>query len=175
MIPPDELSQALKKKRMKTGKTQQKISSLTELSVPQISRIENNHTNYSHQNAYELWKTLKQLEENYKTAEEIMITDIEWAKPEDTVLEVKKKMRENDYSQLPVKKEGKNTGRINSTMLLTAEKPNEKIKNYTGSKYSEVKPQTPVESIKKLVKEDSAVLVSYDKDYKGLITRADII
>jgi len=32
-----------------------------------------------------------------------MIENIAWALPENTVVEIKKIMRENDYSQLPVK------------------------------------------------------------------------
>jgi len=50
-----------------------------------------------------------------------------------------------------------------------------KIKNYTGPAYSEIGPETPVESIRQIVKEDSAALVKENGEYKGLITRSDII
>lgn len=175
MIPSEELSQALKRKRNKMGKTQQRISDLSELSVAQISRIENNDTNYSHENAYRLWETLKQLEEDLETVEEVMKPSISWAKPEETVLEVKKEMRKNDYSQLPVKQDGEHNGRINSTRLLNANSPEEKIEKYTGPSYSVVGPKTPVSSISKIVKQDSAIIVKENGKYIGLVTRADIL
>ena len=175
MIPSEELSQALKRKRNKMGTTQQRISDISELSVAQISRIENNDTNYSHENAYRLWETLKQLEEDLETVEEVMKPSISWAKPEETVLEVKKEMRKNDYSQLPVKKDGEHIGRIDSKILMGVRNPDKQVQEYIGPKYSEVNPQTPVESIRELVKEDAAVIVIEEGDYKGLITRSDII
>ena len=175
MIPSEKLSDALRRKRKKTDNTQQKLSDLTGLSVTQISRIENNDTNYSHTNAYQLWKTLKQLEKDYKTAHDVMKTPIEWASPKDTVLEVKKKMKENDYSQLPVKKNGKHTGRINTEILMDLHNPDEKIADYKGPAYSEVGPDTPAQSIKQIVKDDSAVLVKQNGEYLGLVTIADII
>ena len=176
MIPSKELSQALKKKRNKIGETQGKISDLTGLSTTQISRIENNDTNYSHKNAYTLWKTLKELEEDYETAEDVMIEDIAWAKPEDTIIEVKKVMRENDYSQLPVKNQKEeHIGRINSTILMGINNPDQKIKENIGPAYTEISPETPVESIRQIIKEDAAALVKKDGEYKGLVTRADII
>ena len=175
MIPSEKLSDALRKKRKKTDNTQQRLSDLTGLSVTQISRIENNDTNYSHTNAYRLWKTLKELEKDYKTAEDVMKTPIEWASPHDTVLEVKKKMKENDYSQLPVKKNGKHLGRINTEILMDLHNPNEKIADHLGPSYSEVGADTPAQSIKQIVKDDSAVLVKQNGEYQGLVTIADII
>jgi predicted transcriptional regulator len=175
MMPTQELSEALKRKRNKIGETQQRISDLSSLSVAQISRIENNDTNYSHENAYKLWKTLKQLEEDLETVEEVMKPSISWAKPKDSVLEVKKEMREENYSQLPVKEEGEHIGRINSTILLNANSPDEKIENYVGPAYSVVGPGTPASSIQKIVKEDSAILVKENGEYQGLVTRADIL
>lgn len=175
MIPSEELSEALKKKRNKIGTTQGKISDLTGLSITQISRIENNDSNYSHSHAYKIWETLKQLENDYETAEEVMNSSIYWAHPEDTIIEIRKIMRKNDYSQLPVKKDGKHIGRIDSKILMGAENPDEKIENYTGPTYTETSPETPVESIREIVKKDSAVLIKQNGEYQGLVTRADII
>ncbi len=175
MIPAEELSNALKKKRLKIGKNQKDISILCDLSTTQISRIENNEINYSHKNAYQLWETLKELEEDYETAEDVMIENITWASPKDTILEIRKVMRKNDYSQLPVKKDGEHIGRIDSKILMGVRNPDKQVQEYIGPKYSEVNPQTPVESIRELVKEDAAVIVIEEGDYKGLITRSDII
>lgn len=157
------------------GETQQRISDLSKLSVAQISRIENNDTNYSHRNAYRLWETLKQLDEDLETVKDVMKEDISWAEPKQTVLEVKKKMREYDYSQLPVKKDREQTGRINSTRLINASSPDEEIQEYTGPPYSVVGPTTPISSVRKIVKEDSAVVVKERGEYIGIVTRADIL
>ncbi len=176
MIPSEELSEALKKKRNKIGTTQGKISDLTGLSITQISRIENNDSNYSHSHAYKIWETLKQLEEDYETAKEIMVKNIAWAHPENTINKIKKTMRENDYSQLPVKnKDGEHIGRIDSKILMGADNPDEKIEKYIGPTYTETGPETPVESIREIVKNDSAALIKKNGEYQGLVTRADII
>lgn len=175
MISSEKLSEALRKKRMKIDETQQRLSDISGLSITQISRIENNDTNYSHKNAYNLWKTLKELEEDYKTAEDVMNDSIRWASPEDTVLEVRKVMKNNDYSQMPVKKDGRHIGRINTEILMELDHPDEKIMPYIGPSYSELGPKTPLESIRHIVKDDSAALIKQNDEYKGLITVADII
>jgi transcriptional regulator with XRE-family HTH domain len=46
LMPPEELSETLRKKRRRLDKTQGKIADLTGLSVSQISRIEKNSVNY---------------------------------------------------------------------------------------------------------------------------------
>lgn len=175
MISPEKLSEALKRKRRKIDYTQQRISDLTNLSITQISRIENNDTNYSYDNAYELWKTLKELEKDYQTAENIMKESIRWASPTDTVLKVRKIMKNNDYSQLPVKKGNKHVGRINTEILMGLDDPDEKIGSHLGPAYSEIGPKTPVDSIRQIVKDDSAVLIKENGSYRGLITMADVI
>lgn len=175
MISPEKLSEALKKKRIKLNETQQRLSDLSGLSTTQISRIENNDTNYSHKNAYQLWEILKELEEDYEKAQDIMKQSIRWASPEDTVLEVRRIMKNNDYSQLPVKNDGKHIGRINTEILMNLDDPDEKIVSHIGPSYSEIGPETPVESIRAIVKNDSAVLVKENKEYIGLVTVADII
>ena len=172
---PAQLSNSLKKKRTRLGKTQGKISSISGLSVSQISRIENNDTNYSYSAAYELWETLEKIEEDVETAREVMKPNIEWARPENTVLEVRKIMRENDYSQLPVKNNGEQIGRIDSKNLLESSNPDEKIEAYLGTEYTEINPEMPVKAFKEIVRKDSAVLVKENGEYVGLVTRADII
>lgn len=172
---PDQLSDSLKKKRQRIGKTQGKIADITDLSVSQISRIENNDTNYSYTAAYKLWLALNQLEENVETAQELMNPKIEWARPQMTVLEIREIMRKNDYSQLPVKKDGEQVGRIDSKNLLESRDPDEKIKKYIGPEYTEINPEMPLKAFKEIIREDSAVLVKDEGEYRGLITRADII
>ena len=172
---PNQLSKSLRKKRTRLGKSQGKIADMTNLSISQISRIENNDTNYSYSAAYRLWKTLNNLEKEVDRAEDVMKRDIKWAEPGMTVLEVRKIMRENDYSQLPVKKNGKQVGRIDSKNLLQSSDPDEKIQAYTGPEYTEINPGIPLNAFKEIIREDSAVLVKKDCEYIGLITRADII
>ena len=172
---PSQLSNSLKKKRTRLGKTQGKIADITGLSVSQISRIENNDTNYSYSAAYELWKTLNQLEGDIETAEEVMNPEIHWAEPEMTVLEVRKIMRENDYSQLPVKENGEQIGRIDSKTLLESNNPDQKIQAFLGPEYTEINPEMPLKAFKEIIRQDSAVLVKKDGEYQGLVTRADVI
>lgn len=174
MIPSEQLSRTLRKKRRKLDRTQGEIADLTGLSVSQISRVEKNSVNYTHSTAYKLWETLESLESEAKTAREKMNTPIRWAEASETVIEVKKKMRENNYSQMPVRKNGKHTGRITEGLLLEAETPDQEVKNLMGSKYPEVDPDTSIEALKGLLKEDSAVLI-VNNSYEGILTLADVM
>jgi len=174
LMPSEELSETLRKKRRRLDKTQGKIADLTGLSVSQISRIEKNSVNYTYSTAYKLWKTLESLEKDSKTAREKMNSPVTWAETGETVLEVKKEMRENDFSQMPVRKNGEHVGRITEGLLLEAESPDQKIESLMGSKYSEVDPDTSIEALTKLLKEDSAVLV-VKEGYQGILTLADVM
>ena len=174
LMPSEELSESLRKKRRGLDKTQGKIADLTDLSVSQISRIEKNSVNYRYSTAYKLWKTLEDLESEATTAREKMNSPVTWAAASENVLETKKKMRENSFSQIPVKKEGSHVGRITEGLLLEAESPDQKIEELMGPKYSEVDPDTSIEALKNLLKEDSAVLVFRD-GYQGILTLSDVM
>ena len=174
LMPPEELSETLRKKRRRLDKTQGKIADLTGLSVSQISRIEKNSVNYTYSTAYKLWKTLEGLEKDSKTAREKMNSPVTWAHASETVLEIKKEMHENDFSQMPVRKDKKHVGRITEGLLLEAESPDQEIESLMGSKYSEVDPGTSIEALENLLKEDSAVLVVKD-GYQGILTLADVM
>ncbi|MFO7794212.1 MAG: CBS domain-containing protein [Candidatus Nanohaloarchaea archaeon] len=174
LMPSEELSETLRKKRRRLDKTQGKIADLTGLSVSQISRIEKNSVNYTYSTAYKLWKTLEGLEKDSKTAREKMNSPVTWAEASETVLEIKKEMRENDFSQMPVRKNSEQVGRITEGLLLEAESPDQKIEELMGSKYSEIDPDTSIEALKNLLKEDSAVLV-VKNGYQGILTLADVM
>lgn len=174
LVSPEKLSETLRKKRRRLDKTQGKIADLTGLSVSQISRIEKNSVNYTYSTAYKLWETLEELESGATTAREEMNSPVVWSDVNETVLEVKKRMRENNYSQLPVKKDSEHVGRITEGLLLGAEHPDQEIEELMGPKYSEVDPDTSIEVLKGILKEDSAVLIVRD-DYLGILTLADVM
>lgn len=121
-----------------------------------------------------MWKTLEGLEKDSKTAREKMNSPVTWAHASETVLEIKKEMRENDFSQMPVRKDKKHVGRITEGLLLEAESPDQEIEELMDSKYSEVDPDTSIEALENLLKEDSAVLVVKD-GYQGILTLADVM
>ncbi|EHK01910.1 hypothetical protein HRED_06415 [Candidatus Haloredivivus sp. G17] len=75
---------------------------------------------------------------------------------------------------MPVRKDKKHVGRITEGLLLEAESPDQEIESLMGSKYSEVDPDTSIEALKNLLKEDSAVLVVKD-GYQGILTLADVM
>ena len=104
-----------------------------------------------------------------------MNPEIHWAEPGMTVLEVRKIMRENDYSQLPVKENDEQIGRIDSKTLLQSSNPDQKIQAFLGPEYTEINPEMPLKAFKEIIRQDSAVLVKENGTYVGLITRADVI
>lgn len=172
--PPEEISKILRRKRRRLDVTQRKVADLSGLSVSQVSRIEANSVNYTYSTAHKLWKTLEGLETSSTTAREAMNSPVRWAETGETVLEVKKRMRKNSFSQLPVREERQNVGRITEGLLLDADHPDQKVEELMGSKYPEIDPETSVQALKNLLKEESAVLVVKD-DYQGILTLADVM
>ena len=175
LLPPEELSKALKKKRSKLGYTQQRIAKLTGISNSQVSRLEKNDVNYTYKVAYNLWNTLEKLEKKEKsTAEDLMSSPVNWVKAEDTLLEAKEKMLENDFTQLPVKKREKQVGMIDDRTLMEVQDSEIKVKEVMKDGFNEVKPSTSESSVKQLLRDEKAVLVK-DSVYRGIITRSDVM
>lgn len=186
VLPLKEISEMLRKKRKKLDIKQKKIASVAGLSPSQVNRIENNTVNPSYDAVHSLWEALDSLEDkNVETAEDLMNDPITWAYTDDTVEEVKVKMRENSFSQLPVsywESEIRHTGRITRDDLIDVSDPDQTVKDLLvendlmGKKFLEIPYTLNKDAVKEILKEDSAVLVHDENEkLKGIITKSDLI
>lgn len=146
------------------------------MSTSQVNRIENNSTNPSYQSVYELWHALETLEdEKSETTEELMNSPITWCKPDETVELVSQKMREHDFSQLPVKDENENIGTITETGIMESKDPDQEIRELMEEDMLEIKPSSSMKVVEEILKDEPAVLVTRDGKYVGIVTKANLL
>ena len=176
LVPLEKLSTMLKKKRQRNGIKQKKAASVAGMSPSHVNRIENNTTNPSYNSVYKLWKTLDQLEQKDAVfAKDLMNQPVDTVSKDDTLEEAAKKMRENDFSQLPVVENRECIGRITETRIIEAGNPDLAIEKFMRSELLEVQEKTSIRVIREMLKDESAVLVTSKGEIKGIITKADLL
>lgn len=176
----EKLAEMLRKKRKRTGVKQKTVADRADLSPSQVNRIENNTVNPSYQAVYQLWSALEELEyREVENAVDLMNEPITWAYTDEKLEGVKKKMRENKYSQLPVsdsRDNPENIGRITREEIIEARNPDLKVEDIMGSSFMEVKETARKAVVIEILKEDPAVLVtSPENKLTGVITKSDLI
>lgn len=175
LVPLEKMAEMIEKKRKKTGDKQKKIASMTNLSTSQVNRIENNTTNPTYSSVHAIWNALEKLEkQEAEKAENLMHREIEWVEKNDTLQDAIKKMKENDYSQLPVKQED-SIGRITESDIMISGNPDQKIQKVMGKSLIEVRPDTGKDAVEEILKEEPAVLVTEQDEYNGIITKTDLL
>jgi len=176
LVPIEKLSKMLKKKRQRNSIKQKKAASAAGMSPSHVNRIENNTTNPSYKSVYKLWKTLDQLENReIKTAEDLMNSPVETVSKNVALEEVAVKMRENDFSQLPVVENSESIGRITETMIINSGDPDQKVEEVMESQLMEVQPSTPKTVVREILKNEPAVIVTENSEIKGIIAKADLL
>lgn len=174
----DKLAEMLRKKRQRIGVKQKKVANRAGLSPSQVNRVEKKSVNPSYESVYKLWKTLEELEDReVEKAEDLMNEQVTWARPDETLEEVSGKMRENQFSQLPVSNGSEqNIGRVTETRIIESGDPDKTVEEVMGPKFLEVVTSTEVDVVREILREDPAVLVQ-DEEHEivGIITKADLI
>ena len=176
LVPLEKLSHILKKKRQRNGIKQKKAAQIAGISPSHVNRIENNTTNPSYKSIYKLWKTLDQLEQKQPVhAKDLMNQPVDTVSKNDTLEEAAKKMRKNNYSQLPVVENGDCTGRITETRIIESKNPDLSAKEAAGPELMQVQKNTSISVVKEILKDEPAVLVKNNGELEGIITKADLL
>jgi cystathionine beta-synthase len=100
--------------------------------------------------------------------------------PGDTLLTAFQRMRVADVSQVPVVENGKAVGILDESDLLVAvhENPNrfrDPVRSAMTSRLQILPPDTPLESVLKVLDSGLVALVATDEAFHGLITRTDVL
>ncbi|MFB6143689.1 MAG: CBS domain-containing protein [Candidatus Nanohaloarchaea archaeon] len=172
----EKVAEMLRKKRRRLGVKQKKAADLAGLSPSQVNRMEKNSVNPSYGSVYRLYTALEALEsEEAETASDLMNGEVTWISGGETLEEAARKMRENDFSQLPVKVEGENAGRITEKMIIGAGDPDLEVGEVMGSELMKVGGDARVELVEEILRQEPAVLVEGESGYQGIITKADLL
>lgn len=166
----------LRRKRQRIGVKQKKAADLADLSPSQVNRIERNSVNPSYESVYELYEALEVLEdEAAETVGDIMHDEVCWVSADETLEAAAKKMREKDFSQLPVEESGESAGRITERMILEAGNPDVEIGQVMGSELMSVNEDTRVKVVEEILKQEPAVLVKQEGEFSGIVTKSDLL
>lgn len=176
IFPFETVAEMLRRKRQKLGINQKKAADLAGLSPSQVNRIENDSVNPSYESVYELYEALELLEdEESQTAEDMMHERVCWIESDESLEQAAKKMRENDFSQLPVRNDGENVGRITETMIIEAGNPDLEVGEVMREKLMAVNKDSNAKVVEEILKQEPAVLVEGADGFKGIVAKADLL
>lgn len=183
MLP--ELKDVIRSRKM-LGLTQKKLAKLAGVSQSLIAKIETSRVDPSYGNMKKIINALDKMEGEIKImirAKDIYNKSVISINKFDSIFKASQVMRKNGYSQLPVYDGDQIVGSISESIILN--EVSEK-KDYTciskmnveylmGSPFPQIDENTPVESIKSLLKYYQAILIIKRNNIVGIITKADLL
>lgn len=174
----DTLTGKLRDKRRRLGTTQQEVAARAGVSKAHLSRVENGNTKATYQFVYDVWTALGELEEPEETAADLCHESIAWVTTEDTRRDATVLMHRHGYSQVPVREPDEERA-VGSVTLhgLVNETNDTPVSNLVEPRFPEVGPATGRSAVKRLLANESAVLVRCDDGdgYRGIVTLADVV
>jgi len=172
----------IRKLRRGANLTQRELAKLTNLSQSLIAKIETGKTKVSYETAMRIFNVLaREIEKKEKKAIDVMTKDVVYVRPEDSVRVAVQKMKENDYSQLPVVAGQRQIGSISEGIIMEKlEEMGEKVYKMTvsgimGPPFPSVEKDIPVSTLRDILKHYDAVVVVENSKIIGIITKTDVI
>src|SRR3989344_4184663 len=164
----------IKHLRKRHNLSQSELAKLADVSQSLIAKIEAERIDPTFSKALRIFDALQKLDQKHELkAEDVMNKKIVAVKPEDSIKEAVKKMKQFEISQMPVMKDGKA-----GTILLEA-----LMNNQANATIAEVmKDAPPIVAkdtsstvVSNLLRHYPVVLVSEKGKCAGLITKADML
>ena len=190
LVHPGQLGVFVKVVREELGMSQLKLSKYSGVSQSYINKIESGQVRRpSYDTVYHLMhgfcKFILEKREKTKCARDLHSPNVCYVKRDTPVREALEKMRENEYSQLPVIE---NWPYVNSVVGIVTEKSllklleienvdldKVKVEDFMEPLIPLVEEDAPIEHVKELLKKYYAVLTYSDRKVKGIITKWDLI
>jgi len=111
-----------------------------------------------------------------KTARELMNSPVKDISAFATLEQAAQMMKETDFSQLPVTKNDQmNEGKITESKIMDAGEPDLEVVEVMESPFMEVKEKSKEGTVREILKDEPAVLVKSQNEYRGIITETDLI
>lgn len=174
----DDLS-LIKKRRVVLGITQKELSKLSGVSQSMIAKIEAERAEASYSVACKIFKALDSLaSSSERSVEDFMKRKIIFCDVRDKVVDVIKKMRRKDVSQLPVLGDGMLVGLISEKVLIdNVDRLSEVLE--VGDIMVDAPPVvskiTSRDTVISLLREFPIILIKSGKDFVGLVCKLDIL
>ncbi|MCK4588965.1 MAG: CBS domain-containing protein [Nanoarchaeota archaeon] len=169
----------IKKIRKKLGLTQFDLAKASGVSQSLIAKIEAGRLDPSYSNIRKIFDALDELsKKEEKLAKDIMQKKIISVGVNNLVLSAIKLMKKHGISQVPVEDKGKIVGIVTEKSLVERLGPDIsklKVKEVMDESPPIISPETRLEVISNLLKHFQIILVAEKGDYKGLISKTDLL
>lgn len=177
---------SIKKRRLVLEKTQAEFANICGVSQSLIAKIERGLVNPSYSIAARIFETLERLEKKESdklsaaelTAKDIMAKPVVSLKSSDTISKAIKIMLERNFSQLPVidvNNPSAVVGSLTDRLLIAQDPDNMKVSDVMADAFPIINPRTKISTIRALLSEEAAVLVSDRNLILGIITKYDLL
>ncbi len=175
MLPKYEtLVEEIKSKRKKLGWSQRELASRADVSKSLVGKLERKENIPNYKNVRKIYRALNRQDDRL-TAEQFITSDIESVKPDDEIREAARIMKENDFSQLPVKDEGRYIGIITSQDIANEDDRGLSVRELDYHVPPKIPHDTPKDDFKTMFKSNNAVLVQKKDRVIGIITPANLL
>ena len=166
---------SIRMRRKRAGTTQKALAKEAGISQSMLTKIERGLVMPSYGTAVAIFNALENREHSSEErALQIMHSRVITLKPSDTVEKAAELSRRHAISQFPVVLHGSIIGSVSTSDMLWAEKGS-KINQIMGEPFPIVSRSTPISSVKVLLKNAKAVLVTGNGSLLGIITADDLL
>ena len=172
----DELVKNIVSERKRLGLSQRDLAYRAGVSKSLIGKLETKTNIPNYENVWKIQRALERARKGKgKIAEDFVQRNIVSVEPSDSIDKVAEIMKKNDFSQLPVKKDGDYIGMITSTQLIDIKFRGGSVDDLDYRNLPMVPHDTPKDDFSRLLRSNSAVLVTRGTDVIGMITAADLL
>ncbi|HLI45751.1 MAG TPA: CBS domain-containing protein [Geobacterales bacterium] len=181
VIEPNEIE----KFRKEANLTQKELAKLCKVSQSFIAKLERGEIDPAFSKIKALSEALiPRVFDRTKKVSEIMTRNIIYARRDEKIRDIVKKMAEYGISQLPIIEEGRIIGSITEQSIIekiskriedSERVMNEKVENFMGPPFPIVPSNAPITILFYLFLSYQAVLVSSNGKIEGIVTKADLL
>lgn len=169
----DTLVEKIKEKRRELGWSQKTLAKRAGVSKSLVGKLERGDNIPNYKNVCKIYNAFE--EKGNTKAEDYMNEDIVSVNVEDRIKKAAKMMKDNDFSQLPVKRNNNYVGLITSTDIASEEDRDKPIETMKLHSLPVIPYDTPKEDFTDMFNTHRAVLIEKNGKKLGLITPADLL
>lgn len=171
----ESLIKQIRSKRKHLAWSQKELANRAGVSQALVAKLEQKRNVPNYKSVRKIYKVLeKGMSSETLTAGELANRNIVYVEPSDTREKVAKIMKENDFSQLPVKKGDKFVGIVLSKDIGLVDN-DVRVVEIMRPMIPIIPKDTPREAVAELLKSNNAVLVKGEKGIQGIMTPADLL
>ena len=169
----DTLVEKIKEKRRELGWSQKTLAERAGVSKSLVGKLERGDNIPNYENVCKIYNAFE--EKKNSRAEDYMNEDIVSVEVEDKIKKAAEIMNDNDFSQLPVKRNNNYIGLITSTDIASKEDREKPIQSMKLHSLPVIPYDTPKEDFTDMFNTHQAVLIKSNRKTLGMITPADLL